>query len=333
MLRSHFNRHPLLYFLLAAMHGMIRAQTFSLTDPACYSEMARLVQRVLPSIVSIQAYGQNQQGEQCWVGSGFIYDKEGYILTRESVIGQGDSIVVTFVDGRSEAAWVVHSDSKSELVLLKLERSGLYALKSGFSTDLKSKMPLLVVGNSLGVFPSVTLSSFLGRRRDGMLRLGGIVPPGNSGSPVFDQAGRVVGVLAGRILYDTGANQDAGEDLGVAFPIELVQQAVDLMVHRMKQGKGWIGISAVNLDGNQIKGVRTVSVKSGGPAMQAGICVGDTIVAFEGRVVRDAGQLAEWVRSSIPDKSVSFTVKNGSREILHTVRVVYAPWAKSKRIF
>jgi len=301
----------------------------SVSVPQSFEE-AKLVRNVQASVVSVQTFVSESRQEYCRVGSGFIYDEDGYIVTRGSVIQGCDSIFVTLADGRRGSAWVVHHDEAFEVALLKIPFGDLDPIPMGKSSKLVTKSQVTVLGNSLGVFPSVSLGTYLGKRADGMLRLGIMVPPGNSGSPVLDDHGRLVGILAGRVLDDNSSEERAGK-MCIALPVERVRQVVEGVFYNRHKEEGWIGISAINLKKDDFgKGVRVVNVVPGGPAERAGFCIGDTIVSFQGRSVRYTEELAKWVSQSPPKQSVEFTVSKGGSAISRTVRVNMKPWFKKR---
>jgi len=301
-----------------------RNESFQATDG--YG-IARLLRKVQTSVVSIRTFISEGKRGRCRVGSGFVYDESGFIVICKSVILGGDSIVVTLVDGRYSPAQVVHCDDDTEVALLKLPLYNLSAISLGETSRLAIQTQLTILGNSLGVFPSVTLGTYLGRRYDGTLRLGVVVPPGNCGSPVLDGRGRVVGLMVGRELEEGSKMREGGA--GVALPIEGVRFVVDNVLKGIDQGSGWVGVSVVDLEhGNRGRGVRVVGLVSGGPAERAKICRGDTIVSFEGRFIRNASELAKWVRGISPDRMVVFTVRRGKGEVSRQVRVGGMPWTK-----
>jgi S1-C subfamily serine protease len=293
------------------------------------SEMAELLKKAQASVVSIRTFALKDKRGRCRVGSGFVYDKHGFVVTRRSVIHGADSIIVTLADGRFSTAWVVHNDGNTEIALLKLTLGDLSSMAMGESAGLAVQSQLAVLGNSLGVFPSVTLGPYLGRNKDGMLRLGVVVPPGNCGGPVLDERGHIIGVLAGRVLKGKSREMEE-ERMGLALPIERVQEVVDDVLDHFKKGNGWVGISVVDLEGE--KGVKVVRVVPDGPAERAEICKLDTIIGFEGRPVSSARELAKWVGRVAPESRVVFTVRRGKEEVSRSVHVGHMPWTKKRRV-
>ncbi len=289
--------------------------------------MAKVLKKVQNSVVSIRTFISEGERRCCRIGSGFVYDEKGFIVTCKSVVQGGDSIVVTLVDGRYSPAQVVYYDESMEVALLKLPLSNLSPISWGETSGLVPRSQLIIFGNSLGVFPSVTLGTYLGRRANGTLRLRVVVPPGNCGSPVLDGSGRVVGLMVGRELGE-GFGM-GGDGMGVVLPIESVRFVVDDVCRGIGQGRGWVGLTVVDFMEDSLgSGVRVVGIAPGGPAEKARICKGDTIIGFDGQSIRNAKQLAEWVREMSPDNTVVFTIRKGRREVFRHIRVGGMPWTR-----
>ena len=305
------------------------SQNRKLWNAGTESEMSELVRKASSSVVSIRTFISREKGNCCRVGSGFVYDKNGFVVTRKSVVQGGDSIIVTLVDGRSVPARVFYHDEDTEIVLLKLPIHNLTPLPIGKVSQLNIRSQLALIGNSLGVFPSVTLGTYLGRRPDGMLKLGVVVPPGNCGGPVLDEKGRVIGILAGRVMNDRVAKNQMGR-MGIALPIEKARLVLDYAIRHINN-RGWIGVSVVNLGNDNFgQGVKVVKVVAGSPAEHAEICKGDTIIGFGKQRVRNARELADWVRGVSPGHRITFMVKKGRRIVTKSIRVGVVPWLKDK---
>ena len=294
-------------------------------EDSAVSEMALSIGSLKMSVVSIKTTFTVDRGPRWKIGSGFVFHEDGFVLTRRSVVEGGDSITVTFSDGRRMMGWVVGADETADVVVLKLPVRSIPAMRLGETTGLRTRSEVLVLGNSLGVFPSLSMGFFVERGPDSVLILEGAVPPGNAGSPLLDSRGRVVGILVGKLLSDRIFRTE-DKNVAVALPIEQVRRVMAQAVEQYSQGKGYIGMSVVPLAGSTASsGVRVTSLAPGGAADRAGICPGDTIVGFEGEPVFDPGDLAQKVHKISPSTKVAFAIRKGKMTISRLVRVMEKP--------
>jgi S1-C subfamily serine protease len=283
-------------------------------------EIADGVRKALPSVVSVETFSGGVQGAWTRVGSGFLFG-DRYAVTRKSVIDGADSIVIVLTDGRQTPARLAACDPATETAVLEHGISGVTPIPAQEAPEPRDGAPLAVLGNSLGVFPSVTLARFIGRRPDGLMKIDGMIPPGNSGSPVLDESGRLTAMIVGRT--QDGVTPPAVT--GLALPASRVLRFLSSMAERRKRS-GWIGLSVVDLTGKHRRtGVKVVSLLAGGPADLAQLSVGDTIVRFQNVPVRDAAELGEQVRCIPPDSKITFSVRNGKKESIRKVKVSAMP--------
>jgi S1-C subfamily serine protease len=314
--------------------GLLDAQ------PARAEDIAAAVRQAQNSVVSIQTVAATADSGCAVVGSGFLYGPH-YIVTRLSVIVRTDSIEIALGDGRTAPARLLQYDEATEIAVLEHGLDCVVPVRMGQSSDLVGGNQLAILGNSLGIFPSVTLGRFIGRRSDGLLEIDGLIPAGNCGSPVLDAGGKLVGMIVGRFQDD----RDQSRVMGVALPAESIQKTLT-WVQRRPARSGWIGISVVDLatnkpaagrtsadgpatrgtaGGGPIAGVRVVGVVAGGPADKAEITVGDTIVRLMGKPVHSAWQMAEWVKTASPQSKVTFSIRKDGREWEKQVLVIKPP--------
>jgi serine protease DegQ len=283
-------------------------------------EIADGVRKALPSVVSVETVSGDLQGAWTRVGSGFLFG-DRYAVTRKSVIDGADSIVIALTDGRRAPARLVACDPATETAVLEHGISGVTPIQAQEAPEPREGAALAVLGNSLGVFPSVTLARFIGRRPDGLMKIDGMIPPGNSGSPVLDESGRLTAMIVGRI--QSGVTPPTVT--GLALPASKVLRFLYSMAER-RERSGWIGLSVVDLSGkHRGTGVKVVSLLAGGPADLAQLSVGDTIVRFQNVPVREAAELADQVRCIPPDSKIAFTVRNGKKESVRKVKVSAMP--------
>ncbi len=311
---------PLFFWVSSVAWTQSLIQSSLNSDVEC-NKIAKWLKKSKSSVVSIQLYTSEQKEGYCRVGSGFVYNPEGWIVTRSSIVQDSDSIIVTFPDGRRAQARIVHSDEMTKIALLKVNFSNLLSVSIGRTSSLDKASELIVLGNSLGIFPSVTLGIYEGLRSDGMMQLRMVVVPGNGGSPVFNNEGNIVGILAGRILDERNQEFELGT-LGVALPIERVTEVVNDVLQHVENGKGWIGLSVIDVaDDQSDRALKVVGLVPGGPAQKAEICIGDTIVGFEGESVPDAQALAKMVRGMATSREVEFTIRKRGSELSRFVKV------------
>ncbi len=270
------------------------------------------------SVVTITGYVTTDGSYAKKIGSGFIYHPNGYIATRLKVVENCSKIFVRLEDGSKRPAEVIYSNPVNGMALVKIAGSEYKPVLVGNSEELNSYSILTIIGNSLGIFPSMTLASLKERDQQGLLKLQAFIPPGNCGSPIFDEEGRLVAVVMGRIL-GSNRNHSIKGGIGVAMPVESFSGDLDEMVRYLNENRGWVGITADDLPGTHWIVVHELT--KGGPAQKAGICVGDTITAFEGQQFYNLNELRLTVRKVIPGTKVVFTLKKGSMEITHLVTV------------
>ncbi|MBN1779639.1 serine protease [bacterium] len=281
--------------------------------------MAERLRLAKTTAVSIRTF--TIQGDDVWnrVGSGWIYNPEGLIVTRQSVIQGGDSIEVTFFNGRTEPAWVLDCDPISQIALLKTRIKKHPAAKAGSARRLEPGDCVILLGNSLGVFPSVTMGHMIDFQPNDIFLIDGSVPAGNSGGPLFDCEGRVVGMLAGR-------KQWSGHDgfVGVGIPMETIQAVLDRFFSFVNKDIGWMGLYVADMPAAG-SGVRVVSVIPDGPADRASISPGDTLVTLNGEPIRNTEQLAEKVSGIAPQNQVTFEILKNSVAVPCVVRIGKVP--------
>jgi serine protease DegQ len=350
--RENTGMHAFRLLMITAVFiaaGSLPAQTPP-SASAQSGEIATAVRQAQNSVVSIQTFGATADTGLMCVGSGFLFDRR-FIVTRQSVVDGMDSVEIALSDGRTSRAQLIQSDTGMEIAVLEHGLDGVVPIRMGQSANLSGGVQLAILGNSLGIFPSVTLGRFIGRRPDGLMEIDGTIPPGNCGSPVLDAGGRLVAMIVGR-LQDPG---NPSRITGLALPVEDVQKVLNRFQHSLSSS-GWIGISVVDLEafspsaqgltgegrasgknparrsaafgrrpGLRMEGVRVVGVVAGGPADKAMIAVGDTIVRFMGNPVKSAWQVAEWVKATAPHNKITFSIRNGNSESDKSVTVAGRP--------
>jgi len=296
---------------------------------------------VAPSVVAIQV--QSQQGGS--EGSGVIIDAEGHVLTNNHVVAGGENgkVAVTLSDGRIFEATIVGTDPTTDLAVIKLENApdDLEPATLGDSNDVQVGEPVLAVGNPLGLANTATtgIVSALDRPvsasgEDGSdtvvtnaIQIDAAVNPGNSGGPLFDASGRVIGITSSIATLSSGMGGQSGSiGLGFAIPVNLASNIADQLKENGTAQHAFLGVSlsdtTATADGVTRRGAEVAEVTSGSPAAEAGIQAGDIIVAVDEAPVSGAEGLTATVRERAAGERVQVTfVRDGETR---TVNVTLA---------
>src|SRR5206468_3278791 len=234
------------------------------------------------------------------LGSGFIISPDGYVVTNNHLIqgltgtGVVDSVTVITTDRREYVARIVGRDETSDLALLKIEGRNLPFVKRGDSTRARVGDWVLAIGNPYGLGGTVTAGIISALHRgitgvgayDRYIQTDASINMGNSGGPMFDMAGNVIGINAA-LISPTGANVG----IGLAIPAELAKPVVDSLRRGQRPHRGYLGIGLQPLDENiaaalglpKDRGELVRSIQPGEPAARSGIQQGDVILRVNGQ--------------------------------------------------
>ena len=304
-------------------------------------EIIAAVAKVGPSVVTIVA--RRATGEID--GSGIIYDAAGWILTNKHVVSGATTVAVRLKDGRDFDATVYGVDTLTDLAIVKINgASGLAAAPVGTSSTIQVGELAIAMGSPLGADYSNSVTSGIvsavgrditvasdtgGNNLHGMIQTDAAISAGNSGGPLVDDSGRVIGI--------TTTVADSAQGIGFAIPIDVAKPIMQQALAGTKLSRPFIGISYVALDpslaaksnlpldhgawvhkedatGNAIE-----AVVAGGPAEKAGIKTGDILTAIEGQTIDSAHPLEDLLVQYAPGRTVSIELYRGSQ--YQTVRV------------
>jgi serine protease Do len=261
------------------------------------------------------------------LGSGFIIDKEGLILTNNHVVEKTDEIKVTLADKREFRAEIIGRDPKTDLALIRIEAdTPLEPLPLGDSEKLDVGDWVVAIGNPFGLGHTVTAGIVSAKFRqlgtgsyDNFIQTDASINPGNSGGPLLNTVGEVVGINSA-IFTQTGGSVG----IGFAIPINMAKD----LLPQLKKGKvvrGWLGVLIQKitpelkdkLDLKDEKGALVADVVSGGPAEKAGLKRGDVIVSFDGKEIEEMNQLPYVVASTPVGKMVTVElIRKGKKNAL-----------------
>ncbi|MET4224161.1 S1C family serine protease [Oerskovia enterophila] len=299
---------------------------------------------VAPSVVSIQVTTASGGGE----GSGVVIDTEGHVLTNNHVVegAQDDTVQVTLSDGRLYEAKIVGLDPTTDLAVVKLvdPPSNLTPASFGDSDDVTVGESVLAVGNPLGLANTATtgIVSALDRPvaasgADGgstvvtnAIQIDAAINPGNSGGPLFNAQGEVIGITSS---IATTSSQSGSIGLGFAIPVNLAKNISAQLIESGTAEHAFLGVSMTDAtataDGVTRRGAEVKQVSEGSPAAEAGLEVGDVIVAIDDTAVSGAESLTGFVRERATGDVVKLTVVRDGKAIDVDVTLAAKPTEES----
>lgn len=293
-------------------------------DPSAdESRIIGIARDVSPAVVSISRRGAS--------GSGVIVEKDGLILTNAHVVGNAREVQVTLADGRRLDARVLGRDPAVDIAVLRVNGRNLPFATPGDSDELRAGQLAVVIGNPLGLDRTVTTGvisavdrSPRGTGLDGLIQTDAAIHPGNSGGPVLDSNGRVVGI-ATMILSSPGGG------IGFAVPINLASDVAHQIVTTGRVERAFLGIGYVDVEPGMLPGVRAGmiinQVVGGSPADRGGLQAGDVITGIEGTAVKQGADFRRVLRTRRPGDAVRLDVLRDGRTRQVRVTLARAPSA------
>lgn len=314
--------------------------------------LAPLVEKVAPAVVNIKVtmkarrnslgttdffdffFGQRGPGrrerpgtprEKQAVGSGFIIDKKGLVVTNHHVVAEADEIEVQLADDRTFKAVRVGSDERTDVALLKLtDAKKLPTVPLGNSDALKVGDHVVAIGNPFGLGHTVTSGIVSAKERvinagpyDDFIQTDASINPGNSGGPLFNLSGEVIGINT--------AIAPQGQGIGFAIPSTMALSIVDSLNDGGKVVRGWLGVGLQAMDNELAKALGTkdtagalvTNVTDDSPAQKGGLLTRDVILEVHGRKIKDSRHLASVVANLKPGTTTKIqVVRDGKKKTL-----------------
>ena len=283
------------------------------------AEPAAAVAKVLsPAVVQLQSTAD--------LGSGFIYDKSGLILTAAHVVSGNSTMQVRLADGTQTTGKVLGADNSTDVAVVKITVNKDLPV-AVLATDSKVAVgqTAIAIGSPYGLDQTVTegIVSAVGRAIQtpggevAMIQTDAPINPGNSGGALADRMGRIIGINDS-IISGSGSSSSGSESgnvgVGFAVPIDLAKSVADRIVAGEPLASGYLGISGNDATGSQA-GALIVSVSPNSPAAKSGLREGDVVTQFDGTKVEGMEDLAAAVRTHQPNQTVTIVVLRGGKQL------------------
>ena len=273
-----------------------------------------------------------QQHRSNSLGSGFVIDSSGIVITNNHVISDANEVTVIFTDGQKLKAEIVGKDTKVDVAVLRIKPDKpLKAVKFGDSDKSRVGDWVMAVGNPFGLGGSVTAGIISARNRniesgpyDNYIQTDASINKGNSGGPLFNMDGEVIGI-------NTAILSPSGGSIGIGFatPANTVTPIIEQLQKYGETRRGWLGVRIQNIDDaiaenlnlGSVRGALVAGVDDKGPAKPAGLKTGDVITKFDGRDVKESRDLPKLVASTPVGKDVPVIVMRDGKEVTLNVKL------------
>jgi len=283
---------------------------------------------------------RNEEETPRGVGSGFIVSADGFVMTNAHVVEGADDVIVTLTDKREFKARIIGSDRRTDVAVVKIEATGLPAVKLGDAARVRVGEWVMAIGSPFGLENTVTAGIVSAKQRDTgdylpFIQTDVAINPGNSGGPLINMRGEVIGINS-QIYSRSGGFQG----ISFAIPIDEAVRVADQLRSSGRVTRGRIGVQidqvnkevaeAIGLGRPQ--GALVRGVEAGAPAEKAGIEAGDIILKFDGKAIEKSSDLPRLVGNTKPGSRASVTVfRRGSQRELSVTVAELEPERSSRR--
>lgn len=330
----------------ATTHANVTLAQQSLDDDDVLERINKAVRNIAvavePSVVHLEVYPEKGQRFRGSSGSGWVYDTSGHIITNAHVVADAGKVLVQFYDGHVADGEVLGADPLSDIAVLRVDNGAhLEPARRASGGHIERGDRVYAFGSPFGFKFSMSegIVSGLGRSARTMAGIGGIsnfiqtdaaVNPGNSGGPLVDVHGRVVGmnVAIATAQNTNGANEGQSAGISFAIPLATIEGRVNELIAGKTIASGFLGVGpSLNADDTDGPGVRIGNVTPGGAAEKAGLKVGDVVSEIDGQPVADWGILQSLIKSARPGQTIKLKVLRGEQELSFSAKLDEIPIA------
>jgi putative serine protease PepD len=288
--------------------------------PSGEEPAAAVAKALLPTVVEIR--------HDSGVGSGFIYDKNGYIMTAAHVVDGVDEVEIRLYDGTKLKGKVVGTDDLNDVGVVKVDRTGLATAPLAVGQDVQVGQLAIAIGSPFGLNETVTAGIISSTDRvldDGreVIQTDAPINPGNSGGVLADRHGRVIGINSAIRPASDGSNGNVG--IGFAVPIDLAAKSAEAIVQGKPIQTGYLGVTPSLTTAGGQNGALIQEVAPNSPAAKAGLRPGDLVTTIDGKAVENYSEMVASVRSHQPGDKVTLGVTRGGNETTITATLTQRP--------
>jgi len=345
------------FFVMVIIISLIPFQVNALSpdediNVKIYQEMSPGVVNITTTVVSYDFFFNPIP--ESGTGSGSVIDKKGHILTNYHVVEGARKLEVTLFDGTKWEAKLIGADPGNDIAVIRINAPSekLRPIPLGDSSNLKVGQKAIAIGNpfglertlTVGIVSSVgrTLRAVNGRLMRGIIQTDAAVNPGNSGGPLLDSSGRMIGITTA-IFSPVGANIG----IGFAIPVNTAKKIVPQLIEKGRVSRPWLGITGQDINADMASllklpssGILVAKVEKGSPAEKAGIkggkdavmignlriiVGGDLIVAIDGKPIKNMDQVVEEIESKEIGQSIELTVVRDRKQRIVKVKLAEMP--------
>jgi putative serine protease PepD len=313
------------------------ASATGLNASALYASTAAgvvdITSRGITSPASDTPFGAPQQSQATATGTGFIVDSKGHIVTAAHVVDGASSITVKLQDGTTRTAKLLGKDNATDVAVISIDPSGLalHPLALGSSASLGVGDAVAAIGDpftyerslSTGIVSGLdrTISAPNGFTVAHAIQTDAALNPGNSGGPVLDASGQVIGIVD---QIATNGSSQTSSGVGFAVPIDLVKSELSALETGASVSHAYLGVTTSTV-GAATEGALVEGVSSGGPADKAGVRSGDVVTALGTTAIKGSNDLVAAIATHKPGERVTVSVRRGSKTIKLTVTLGTQP--------
>src|SRR5215218_7243150 len=296
------------------------AQIAAAPIPSGEEPAAAVAKALLPTVVEI-SHGNG-------LGSGFVYDRNGYIMTAAHVVQGTNEVNVRLYDGTKLSGRVVGTDETNDVAVVKVDRTGLAAAPLGVDETVQVGQLAVAIGSPFGLNETVTAGIISSTDRildDGreVIQTDAPINPGNSGGLLANRQGRVIGINDAIRPANDGSNGNVG--IGFAVPIDLAAKSAEAIVQGKPIQTGYLGVTPSLTTAGGQNGALIQEVAPNSPAAKAGLRPGDLVTTIDGKAVENYSEMVASIRSHQPGDKVTLGVTRGGNETTITATLTQRP--------